>query len=209
VIRRHIRTVAVPVAVLVVLLAVYMSLDVQIHWFLHLFLGGSAALLVATAVGICTGRFGSALPIVTIGAVVNAIPDVLYLYFHVAHQPWMDVFTWHVEAHFMPGFPVSWYLIFMLALAVYFVTQIVPRTKPALRAAPLGVLVITIAGATLDAHRHIPVGVMTHHAGYLLGWAGPVAATAVLVALLRGKPSPANAPARVASRTGRPRSHTP
>jgi hypothetical protein len=189
----RIRTTVVPVAVLVVLLAVYLSLDVQIHWFLHLFLGGSAALLVATAVGLSTGRFGSALPIVTIGAVINAIPDVLYLYFHVAHQPWMDVFTWHVEAHFMPGFPVSWYLIFLLALGVYFVTQVVPRTRPALRAAPLGVLVVAIVGATVDAHRHIPAGIMTHHSGYLLGWVGPLVATAFFVLLLGRRPSPAQA----------------
>lgn len=198
--RRHVRTIVAPVVVLVVLLAVYMSLDVQIHWFLHLFLGGSAALLVATAVGLRTGRFGSALPVVTIGAVVNAIPDVLYLYFHLAHQPWMDVFTWHVEAHFMPGFPVSWYLIFLLALGVYFVTQVVPSGKPALRVAPLGVLVVTIVGATVDAHRHIPAGVMTHHAGYLLGWVGPVVAAAFFALLLGRRPSPTQAASPVGDR---------
>ena len=200
--RRRLRTVVAPVAVLVVLLAVYISLDVQVHWFLHLFLGGSAALLVATVVGLVTGHFAQALPVITVGAIINAIPDVLYLYFHVAHRPWMDIFQWHVEAHFMPGFPVSWYLIFLLALGVYFITQVVPHAKPVLRAAPLGVLVITIAGATLDAHQRVPAGLMTHHSGYLLGWVGPVVATALFVALLRGKPSPASVPARVASRTG-------
>ena len=187
--RRRLRTVVAPVAVLVVLLAVYISLDVQVHWFLHLFLGGSAALLVATVVGLVTGHFAQALPVITVGAIINAIPDVLYLYFHVAHRPWMDIFQWHVEAHFMPGFPGSWYLIFLLALGAYYAAQVIPSARSVLRAAPLGAVFVAINIAVIDAHRHVPAGVMTHHAGYLTGWISPVIAIACFVLLLGIRPS--------------------
>jgi hypothetical protein len=184
---RQFRTVALPLLLLAVLLGVYASLAVQIHFFLHLFLGGTTALLVATAIGLGTGRFLPWLPVVTVGAVVNAVPDVLYLYFHVAHRPWMDIFTWHVETHFMPGFPTSWYLLFLLALAGYFAAQ-VPTEHPAVRVAPFALAAAAVAGAVVWAHERIPSGLIDpDHRGHLLGLVLPVATTAVVLLAARGR----------------------
>jgi hypothetical protein len=180
------RTVVLPLVILAVLLGVYISLAVQIHFFLHLLLGGTIALLVATAIGLGTGWFPPWLPLVTIGAVVNAVPDVLYLYFHVAHEPWMDVFTWHVETHFMPGFPASWYGLFLLALAAYFAAQAAPA--PAVRVAPFAVASAAVAGAVVWAHERVPVGLIDpDHRGHLLGFVLPVATTAVVLLAARGR----------------------
>lgn len=184
---RQIRTVVLPVTILVVLLAVYLSVAVQIHFFLHLFLGGTVALLVATAIGLGSGWYPPWLPLITIGAVVNAVPDVLYLYFHVAHRPWMDVFTWHVETHFMPGFPVSWYLLFMLALAGYFAAQ-VWQAPAALRVGPFALAAAAVAGAVIWAHERIPEGLIDpDHRGHVLGLVLPVVTTAVVLLAARGR----------------------
>ncbi len=184
---RQFRTVVLPLTILVVLLGVYLSLAVQIHFFLHLLLGGTVALLVATAIGLGSGWFPPWLPLITIGAVVNAVPDVLYLYFHVAHEPWMDVFTWHVETHFMPGFPVSWYLLFLLALAGYFVAQ-APGASEAVRIAPFALAAAVVAGAVLWAHERIPVGLIDpDHRGHVLGLVLPVATTTIVLLVARGR----------------------
>jgi heme/copper-type cytochrome/quinol oxidase subunit 4 len=184
---RQFRTVILPLVILVVLLGVYLSVAVQIHFFLHLLLGGTVALLVATAIGLGTGWFPPWLPVITIGAVVNAIPDVLYLYFHVAHRPWMDIFTWHVETHFMPGFPVSWYLLFLLALAAYFAVQ-VPNANDAVRLGPFALAAAAVAAAVVWAHERIPAGVINpDHRGHLLGFVLPVVTTTVVLLIARGR----------------------
>lgn len=182
---RQIRTVVLPIVILAVLLGVYISLAVQIHFFLHLLLGGTIALLVATGIGLRTGWFPPWLPLVTIGAVVNAIPDVLYLYFHVAHSPWMDIFTWHVETHFMPGFPVSWYLLFLLALAAYFVAQV---AGTAIAIAPFCVASAAVAGAVVWAHERVPAGAINpDHRGHLLGFVLPIATTVIALLAAGGR----------------------
>jgi hypothetical protein len=182
---RQFRTVVLPVTILAVLLAVYVSLAVQIHFFLHLLLGGTIALLVATAIGLGTGWFPPWLPLITVGAIVNAVPDVLYLYFHVAHRPWMDIFTWHVETHFMAGFPVSWYLLFLLALAGYFAAQ-VQTAGGALRVVPFAVASAAVAASVVWAHERVPEGLIDpDHKGHLLGWVLPVLTTAAV--LLAGR----------------------
>lgn len=181
-IKPRLLTHVVPLAVLLAVLGVYLSIDVQIHFFLHLFLGGTTALLIANVFGLRTGRFPPALVIVTIGAVVNAVPDVLYLYFHVAHAPWMDLFQWHIETHFMVGFPTSWYLIFLLALAAYFAAQVIPASKPALRAAPLAAVVAVVMASVVYAHERVPEGVISaDHPGHLIGWVTPLVGTAIIL----------------------------
>jgi hypothetical protein len=178
-----------------VLLGVYISLAVQIHFFLHLLLGGTIALLVATAIGLGTGWFPPWLPLITVGAVVNAVPDVLYLYFHVAHSPWMDIFTWHVETHFMAAFPVSWYLLFLLALAGYFAAQ-VPHAAAPVRIAPFAFASAAVAASVVWAHERVPTGLINpDHRGHLLGFVLPVATTGTVLLIARGRrhrPAPAD-----------------
>jgi hypothetical protein len=135
---------------------------------------------------------------------INAVPDVLYLYFHVAHAPWMDLFQWHIETHFMVGFPVSWYLIFLLALGAYFTAQVVPRTNPIVRAAPLAALVTAMAVSVVYAHERVPEGVISgNHPGHLFGWIAPVLTTAVVLLLPRFRPPAAAAGATMGSSTAR------
>lgn len=184
---RQFRTTVLPLVVLVVLLAVYLSVAVQIHFFLHLLLGGTIALLVATAIGLGSGWFPPWLPLITIGAVVNAVPDVLYLYFHVAHRPWMDIFTWHIETHFMAGFPVSWYLLFLLALAAYFVAQ-APNAGAVLTIAPFCLAAAAVAASVVWAHERVPAGLINpDHRGHLLGFVLPVLTTLLVLLTARAR----------------------
>jgi hypothetical protein len=184
---RQFRTVVLPLVILVVLLGVYLSVAVQIHFFLHLLLGGTIALLVATAIGLGSGWFPPWLPLITIGAVVNAVPDVLYLYFHVAHSPWMDIFTWHIETHFMWGFPTSWYLLFLLSLGAYFVAQ-VPRAGVAVTIAPFCIASAAVAASVVWAHERVPRGLINpDHRGHLLGFVLPVVTTVLVLLIARGR----------------------
>lgn len=114
---------------------------------------------------------------VTGGAITNPIPDVLRLYFQLAHRLWMDIFQRDVEAHLMPRFPVGSYLVLMLALGAYYVAQLAPPTKAFVRAVPRGVVVVAIN----VAHRQVPDGVVTHRAGYLVGRGSPLIVIAFFV----------------------------
>ena len=55
------------------------------------------------------------------GHVYAMVPDFLFLLFGIAHDRWMDVFLWHIRAHFIPGRNITWYLIFLASLAVHLV----------------------------------------------------------------------------------------
>jgi hypothetical protein len=98
----------------------YRHHDARFHWFLHFFVGGSAALLVMSAVAWRRGKAVS-FPLVWLlaGHVFAMAPDFLFLLFGIVHDRWMDVFLWHIGAHFIPGRNITWYLACLAALAVY------------------------------------------------------------------------------------------
>ena len=98
----------------------YRHHDARFHWILHFFVGGSAALLVMSVVAWRQGKAVS-FPLVwlLVGHVFAMLPDFLFLLFGIIHDRWMDVFLWHIGAHFIPGRNLTWYLIFLAALAVY------------------------------------------------------------------------------------------
>ena len=98
----------------------YQHHDARFHWFLHFFVGTSAALI---AMAVLT--FWSARPVrfpllwLLMGHLIAMLPDILWNLQVLPHQPWMDVYLLHISSHFMPGRNWTWYIIFLVCLAVY------------------------------------------------------------------------------------------
>ncbi|MGH9265505.1 MAG: hypothetical protein ACRD1D_12530 [Acidimicrobiales bacterium] len=121
---RAVRACAWCVAAVVVeigLYAAYRGHDARFHWFTHLFVGASAALVVMAAVAARTGR-PVPLPLVwpLVGHLVAMAPDLAFVAGQV-HRRWMDVFLGHISAHFVPGRNWTWYVVFLLCLGAYLV----------------------------------------------------------------------------------------
>jgi hypothetical protein len=45
-------------------------------------------------------------------------PDFLFTA-GMAHERWIDVFLGHISTHFVPGRNLTWFAVFLAALAVY------------------------------------------------------------------------------------------
>jgi len=103
-------------------LALYLSYrghDARFHWFTHLFVGTSVALLAMALVAVRTGRpvpYPLVWPVAA--HLVAMTPDLLFAAGH-AHQRWMELFLGHISAHFVPGRNLTWYAVFLLSLAAY------------------------------------------------------------------------------------------
>lgn len=101
------------------LFASYRGHDARFHWFTHIFVGSSAALLVMTAVAVRTRR---PVPVPFIWALVGhlfaMIPDFAFAAGAV-HQRWMDIFAGHISSHFVPGRNLTWYAVLLISLAAY------------------------------------------------------------------------------------------
>lgn len=105
----------------------YRGHDARFHWFTHFFVGASTALLVMVAMTFRTRRpvpFPLVWPL--IAHVFAMIPDLLFAG-GIVHERWMDVFLGHVSSHYIPGRNVTWYTVFVAALAGYLV--VVDRTR--------------------------------------------------------------------------------
>jgi hypothetical protein len=98
----------------------YQHHDSRFHWFLHFFAGTSAALIVMTLVTYWSNRT-ILFPFlwVLIGHTVAMFPDILWSAELLPHQHWMDIFVFHISSHFIPGRNWTWYVIFLLCLALY------------------------------------------------------------------------------------------
>lgn len=103
-----------------VLFAFYSQEDARSHWFTHFFVGASVALLAMAAVTLRTRRpVPVPLAWILLAHLYAAFPDVLFDAMEIAHQPWMDVFLFHVSSHAVPGLNLTWFAIFLAALACY------------------------------------------------------------------------------------------
>ena len=109
----------VALAVEVALYLSYRGHDARFHWFTHFFVGASTALVVMAAVTVRTGR-PAAYPLAwpLLGHLFAMTPDLLFTA-GIAHQRWMDVFLGHITSHFVPGRNLTWYAVFLAALALY------------------------------------------------------------------------------------------
>ncbi|MGH3845770.1 MAG: hypothetical protein ACRDS0_30760 [Pseudonocardiaceae bacterium] len=110
---------AVTVATEVELYASYQAHEARFHWFTHFFVGGATA-LVLMAVAVVQRRRPVPLPglWVILGHLIAMFPDFLFSA-GIPHRHWMDVFLGHLSTHFMPGRNLTWYLVFLAALAGY------------------------------------------------------------------------------------------
>lgn len=110
---------AATIAAEALLYAAYQAHEARLHWFTHLFVGGTSALVVMTAVAWRSGR-----PVrlpglwVVVGHLVAMFPDLLFAA-GIPHHRWMDIFLAHLSSHFIPGRNGTWYLVFLAALALY------------------------------------------------------------------------------------------
>jgi len=120
------------------LYGVYAARDARFHWFTHLFVGASTALLVMSALA-AHRRRPIPLPLLwTVLAHLYAMtPDFLFAD-HVSHQRWMDVFLGHISSHLIPGRNLTWYSIFLLALGCYLIVvgRMSSQPWPAIAARP-------------------------------------------------------------------------
>lgn len=103
------------------LYASYRGHDARFHWFTHLFVGASLALVAMALVARCLGR-PVPYPLVWLlaGHLFAMAPDLLFVA-GVAHRRWMDVFAGHIASHFVPGRNLTWYVVFLITLAGYLV----------------------------------------------------------------------------------------
>ncbi len=108
------------VAVEIALYLSYRGHDARFHWFTHFFVGSAVALLVMSVVALRTRR-PVPLPLVwpLLGHLYAMFPDFLFTGSHIAHEPWMDVFLGHISTHFVPGRNLTWYVVFLAAVALY------------------------------------------------------------------------------------------
>ncbi len=108
------------VAVEIALYLSYRGHDARFHWFAHFFVGSAVALLVMSVVALRTRR-PVPLPLVwpLLGHLYAMFPDLLFTGGHIAHEPWMDVFLGHISTHFVPGRNLTWYVVFLSAVALY------------------------------------------------------------------------------------------
>lgn len=98
----------------------YQHHDARFHWFLHFFVGTSAALIAMAVLTYWCAR-PVRLPLLWLltGHIIAMLPDILWNLQWLPHQPWMDIFFLHISAHFIPGRNWTWYVIFVVCLAVY------------------------------------------------------------------------------------------
>jgi hypothetical protein len=98
----------------------YQHHDSRFHWFLHFFVGSSAAFIVMTVITYWSNRT-IRFPFLwlVIGHLIAMLPDILWSAQLLPHQAWMDVFVFHISSHFIPGRIWTWYVIFLLCLALY------------------------------------------------------------------------------------------
>lgn len=133
--RRSLRLCLWCVAAVVVEVGLYLSYrghDARFHWFTHLFVGASAALVVMAVVTTRTGR-PVPYPLVwpLLGHLFAMTPDLLFVG-GIVHRRWMDLFLGHISTHFVPGRNLTWYTVFVGCLGLYLlaVERSAGKSKP-------------------------------------------------------------------------------
>lgn len=142
----------------------YVGLGAQYHYWLH-GLVGAAAGLGALTVRILLGRApvgtGAVVSAALAGHLLSAVPDVLFRIGRLPHQPWMDLFLFHIRVHLVP-WPLVGALAVLLITSGALVSAMYARRVAA--SAALGAAVI-IAVSGLVAAAPIPDSIQDfdHH----------------------------------------------
>lgn len=98
----------------------YSDQQASFHWFTHFFVGAIVALIGLTIWKITTHRrVVWPLGWLYLAHLIAMFPDFLYNFGHIAHREWMDIFLGHVSSHYIPGRNWTWYVFFMISLAIY------------------------------------------------------------------------------------------
>jgi presenilin-like A22 family membrane protease len=115
------------VAAEVVLYWQYAELDGEFHYWLHGLFGAALGVAVSTAARLIarrrwtvtrtTGWRLTPWEAALLGHLYSAFPDVMFLVADVPHHRWMDVFAFHITAHFVPAAIPTVLVVFLLALA--------------------------------------------------------------------------------------------
>lgn len=120
--RRSVLWLAGAAATIAVELALYLNHpahEARVHWFTHFFVGGTVALVGMTVWVVQENRRVRLMGLwVILGHLVAMFPDLLFAA-GIPHRRWMDAFLGHLTSDAIPGHNVTWYAIFLAALAMY------------------------------------------------------------------------------------------
>ncbi len=110
------------IAAVLIEVALYLSYrghDARFHWFTHFFVGAATALAIMTVVA-WRRRRPVRYPLVwpLLGHLFAMTPDLVFTA-GTAHERWMDVFLGHISTHLVWGRNLTWYAVFLTALAAY------------------------------------------------------------------------------------------
>jgi hypothetical protein len=103
----------------VLLYVTYQAHEARSHWFTHFFVGASVA-LICMAVWIVEENRPVSYPALwlVLGHLIAMFPDFLFA-LGIPHRRWMDAFLGHISTPSVPGRNLTWYAVFLAALAVY------------------------------------------------------------------------------------------
>jgi ABC-type Na+ efflux pump permease subunit len=170
-------TAGVVIALETVLYVEYAQLDGEFHFWLHGLIGAAVGLAALAAARLLSRRRGdesTLRPRMTpweaafLGHFYSALPDILFLGGGVLHDNWMDVFAFHITAHFVPAPILTALVLFLLALAAY-VLAMAARPRAAQTAAVLG-LAGFLATAALFAAAPVPDDIQDLRSSPRLAW---------------------------------------
>ncbi|WP_219416393.1 hypothetical protein [Pseudonocardia nigra] len=167
---------AAVIALEVLLYLEYARLHGQFHYWLHGLIGAALGLAALATARLISRRRGDATirPRVTpweaafVGHLYSALPDFLFLGGGVLHDYWMDVFAFHITAHFVPAPILTALALFLLALAGYALAT-TGRPRPIPTAAALGAGAV-LAIVALIAAAPVPDDVQDLRSSPRLAW---------------------------------------
>lgn len=93
----------------------YAQFGALFHYWLHGLTGAAAGIVVWVALGRRSGA--GLLGAATLGRLLFAAPDVLFIAADLPHERWMEVFGAHISVHFMPAPTLLALVTFALAVA--------------------------------------------------------------------------------------------
>ena len=83
--------------------AAYLGLGTWWHYLLHQLVGWGVGLSTAALVGTVSRWHPPALPALLLGQLVSIVPDLLFRYARMPHEPSMDLWLGHISIHRGPS----------------------------------------------------------------------------------------------------------